>query len=1374
MATENQTMMQYFHWDYPSDGSLWQMIIKESEALSKAGISELWLPPPTKAFEAGNAGYGIYDLWDLGEFNQKGSIRTKYGTRSELENALAAIHNAKMKAYLDIVFNHKAGADAPERVKGVPVDPENRNNNIGEEREIEAWTNFRFEGRGDKYSKMKWKHDHFDSVDYDNISRSMQIYRICNRPFDSVVSTDKGNYDFLMFADIDSSNQEVRTELKNWGKWMVEEIKFDGFRIDAAKHIGTDLMSDWLDYMDKTFSDRKLYAVGEYFDEQRDELHNYMDTLKGRVSLFDFPLFFNFRAASENGANFDMRNIVKGTLLESRPQNAATFVENHDTSRDHPVQEWFKPLAYAIILLHENSHPCIFFLDYYGGNGKPGHRQILDKLLKARNSFAYGRQINYFDHQNIAGFTRLGDLNHPYAMAVIMSAGSGGEKRMNTGKGNTVFYDITGNISDKVKTDKNGDGIFRCNGGSVSVWVEEKLNEETTKESEEKEEKPSEKETDNLVINFKRPQDWGSNIFIHYWNTIPERKQTQWPGEQMEKICGDCYRFSFENVKAARFVINDGNGHQTIDLGRDRSGFYKDGKWYDTDPDDHAPEVKVSPRGGLYNEPIKVKIESSNITDEIYYTFKDPSMPGIRWERYTEPLDIKETCTLAVRASCRGGQLGMVRLYQYEISKNVSEEEPQIVSEHKCGIYEAPFDEVFSVTAGKNTTLTAYYTIDGKEPDETSQVYLKLTKEATGTGTKTVNGKAIRIKEKTNVRFLLVDSNGKKVRKSFCYSIEPKKASSDFRDETIYFVVTTRFYDGNESTDFFCRDRIQFANGQHVDPHWRGDFRGLIDQLDYIRELGFTAIWITPPVENRSGLDYHGYHPYDWTRIDPRLESEGATYADLIREIHERGMKIIQDVVINHSSQYGIRNKVWIDRLPIKYYVPRGSEQGKIDNGPYKGNLGSYASPFREDNDNPLAPEWFRRRQESDPHGTEPLQDPLTSENVPNPGYNPQRFFGTDPKTLDKTWYHQEGFIAGGDWEAAAPLEHRHMAGDCLDLNTENDTVKDYLMHAIDKYLEMGVDALRIDTAKHIERDNLLEYVNHWKTIKPNLFVFGEVLVKGTGWGDLFGDDNGPSQIRPWWYTRLGHDPKNPQSGGNSGFSVLDFSLFSTFRDNIQNGNFNGIGGVLSRDWVYGDPTTLVTFFQNHDVGPDNDFRYRFGGNESKAAMAYNLLWTIRGIPCLYYGEEIKFMGGAPQDIVSNNDTLNMTGRAYFGDNLTPDNIDKTKSHVLFRHIQRLNLIRKNVPALCRGTMKNMSEWGGGMSFIRDCGNGNCAAVGLAAGNDVDITLNVENGNYADAVTGNRVSVTDGRLQFHVKAFSAGIYVRNGDGKIGNDLEYLR
>ena len=597
----------------------------------------------------------------------------------------------------------------------------------------------------------------------------------------------------------------------------------------------------------------------------------------------------------------------------------------------------------------------------------------------------------------------------------------------------------------------------------------------------------------------------------------------------------------------------------------------------------------------------------------------------------------------------------------------------------------------------------------------------------------------------------------------------PPPPGGDFRAETIYFVMTARFFDGDPSNNYYNRDRIKTG-----DPQWRGDFKGLISQLDYIKDLGFTAIWITPPVVNRSGLDYHGYHAYDWTQVDPRLESPGATYQDFITAAHARGLKVVQDVVINHSSQYGIRGKVFIDHLPIKYYRPAGG--APINNGPYQGNLGDYLSPFREDNDNPVAPPWFAARQTSDPAGTTPLVDPRTGTAVPLAGYDANRFFGVDIAGLDPRWYHTDGFIAGGDWESATPLQRKTIAGDAIDLATESQVVRDYLNAAIARYLDMGVDAIRLDTLKHVERSDALSYVNTWKAHKPGLFVFGEDLVKGTGFGSELANDNASAVIRPWWYTRLTTDPANPTGGGDSGLSVLDFSLFSTFRDNIRNGNFSGIGGVLAFDWVYGDATRLVTFFQNHDVGPDNDFKFRFGGEAWKAAMAYNLLWTIRGIPCLYQGEEIEFMPGAPEDIDGPTMTLDQTGRAYYGDHLTPGAIAATQAHPLYRHVRRLNQIRRAIPALQKAPMSQVNEFGNGISFVRDFPGGpSYAVVGLAAASAQGFTVTgVRNGTYRDAVTGAAIVVGNATLSFTVNPSSAGIYVLDGPGKIGVDGDFLR
>jgi glycosidase len=611
-------------------------------------------------------------------------------------------------------------------------------------------------------------------------------------------------------------------------------------------------------------------------------------------------------------------------------------------------------------------------------------------------------------------------------------------------------------------------------------------------------------------------------------------------------------------------------------------------------------------------------------------------------------------------------------------------------------------------------------------------------------------------------------SSSSSISSSSANATTPPPSAMDFRKETIYFLLTARFYDGDSSNNYYNRDRYKAG-----DPQWRGDFKGLISKLDYIKDLGFTAIWITPPVENRSGLDYHGYHTYDLYNVDPRLESVGVNYKKFIDAAHAKGLKVIQDVVINHSSQYGLRNAVWIDHLPLKYYVPNGGAQGNTVNGPYLGNLGDYTNTFRDDNDNPVAPQWFRDRHTSDAAGTVPLVDPKTGVSVPKAGYNPNRFFGIDAATLDPNWYHLDGFIAGGDWENPLSLQRKHLAGDTIDLATERQNVKDYINGAMHQYLDMGVDAIRLDTVKHIERNELLSYVNNWKAYKPGLFVFGENLVKGTGLGSELANDNASAVIRPWWYTRTTNNPSDPRAGGDSGFSVLDFSVFSTFRDNLTKGHFGGLGGILSWDWIYGDATKLVTFFQNHDVGPDNDFKFRYGGDIGNAAMAYNFLWTNRGIPTLYYGEEIMFQGGLAQDISGNNDTLDQTGRAYFGDAL--DN-PSTTQHALYQHVKRLNQIRSAVPALQKAATTQVNEWGAGMSFVRDLASqGSYAVVGLASGAAQSVSVSgVRNGNYVDAVTGNRISVNDGTLRFNVASYSAGVYVLNGAGKIGNSGEFLR
>jgi glycosidase len=600
----------------------------------------------------------------------------------------------------------------------------------------------------------------------------------------------------------------------------------------------------------------------------------------------------------------------------------------------------------------------------------------------------------------------------------------------------------------------------------------------------------------------------------------------------------------------------------------------------------------------------------------------------------------------------------------------------------------------------------------------------------------------------------------------------PGRPMGDFREETIYFLMTTRFFNGDPGNDYYNRDRLEMG-----DPTWRGDFKGLIAQLDYLKELGFTAIWITPPVENRSGLDYHGYHAYDFTKIDPRLESPGATYQDLICEAHRRGMRIIQDIVLNHSSNYGLRGLVHNTRAPIKYFRKTGAFPSADPGYPYQTHLGDYRSANREDDDSSLAPQVFR---DPDPQGAKTITCPRCNQAIPVTGFagyqnhDPNHFFNVDANALDKTWYHQAGFIAGGDWENPWALQQKSIAGDCMDLNTEDATVKQHLVDAYGRYLDMGVDALRVDTVKHLERGNLLEYVDAFKARKPGLFVFGENLVKGTGWGTcLDSSDNGPADIRPWWYTRTTQD-KCGSGHDDSGFSVLDFSLMSTFRDNLSQGRFGGLSGVFARDGLYGDATKLVTFLDNHDIGPQNDWKYRFAGTDGALATSLSLLWLVRGIPCLFYGTEIRFMAGA--EIDGTDAPHKTSGRAYFGDHLLPENLAATKGNKFFKHIQRLNQIRAASPALQKGVMKNFGDNDNAFWTLRDYNDGeSVAVVGISQGGGNISVGGVKGGTYVDAVTGASQTVAEGgTLSFDVKAGSAGVWLLKGPGKIGQDGDYLR
>ena len=150
----NQTVMQYFEWYLPSDGQHWNHLAEDAQHLSDLGISHVWMPPAFKGTNKDDVGYGVYDLFDLGEFDQKGTIRTKYGFKDEYLNAINRLKDVGIVPMADVVLNHKAAADKLETFEVVEVDPEDRTKEISKPFEIEGWTHFTFDGRQKAYNDL--------------------------------------------------------------------------------------------------------------------------------------------------------------------------------------------------------------------------------------------------------------------------------------------------------------------------------------------------------------------------------------------------------------------------------------------------------------------------------------------------------------------------------------------------------------------------------------------------------------------------------------------------------------------------------------------------------------------------------------------------------------------------------------------------------------------------------------------------------------------------------------------------------------------------------------------------------------------------------------------------------------------------------------------------------------------------------------------------------------------------------------------------------------------------------------------------------------------------------------------------------------------
>jgi alpha-amylase len=451
----NGVMMQGFYWDVPTStpaGTWWQNLGSKATELSQAGITAVWLPPAYKGSGAQDVGYGVYDRYDLGEFNQKGTVATRYGTLAQLQSCITALHGKGVQVYEDMVMNHLTSADAQEQF------------NVGGTN-YNVYTSFTYPGRNNVYSTYKWHYYNFNATQQ---APNNGWYQWNAYDFQPYANGDA--YDNLLGSEIRYADVNQRTETKNWGNWITTKLNLDGYRLDATKHIQTSFVNEWLDAVKGTSG---RFAVSEAWFRNLSDLNNYAAATGGRTSLFDVPLHYTFQDMSNGNGAWDMRGLQFAGFTEANGALSVSFVDNHDT--DHREGALYSPvvnlkmLAYAYILTREKGYPCVYYRDFY----EYGLGTQLKKLLAIRKANAYGAANEYtgVNDANVYAYSRAGDATHKGLLLLLNDGGSAASKGITTPFPNATLTDATGNNTGTVTTNASGYGVFPVGARSYAAWV---------------------------------------------------------------------------------------------------------------------------------------------------------------------------------------------------------------------------------------------------------------------------------------------------------------------------------------------------------------------------------------------------------------------------------------------------------------------------------------------------------------------------------------------------------------------------------------------------------------------------------------------------------------------------------------------------------------------------------------------------------------------------------------------------------------------------------------------------------------------------------------------------------------------------------------
>ncbi len=426
-------------------------------------------------------------------------------------------------------------------------------------------------------------------------------------------------------------------------------------------------------------------------------------------------------------------------------------------------------------------------------------------------------------------------------------------------------------------------------------------------------------------------------------------------------------------------------------------------------------------------------------------------------------------------------------------------------------------------------------------------------------------------------------------------SLSANQAQGVTNKDLIYLIMPDRFSNGDTKNDSVAGMREQGINRAKMFSRHGGDIQGVMDHLDYLKDLGVTAIWLTPAIENdEPSASYHGYAVTDHYKIDPRYGTN-ALYKEFVEKCHKMGMKVVMDLVHNHAGTEGYT----IQDMPMKSWVHQWPKYTTSN---------------------------FRDAAVMDPHASP-----------------------ADKKKMLDGWF-----------------DHR-----MADMNENNPYVQNFLTQNHIWWVEYsGVDGFRLDTYPYNDPQYMSDWAVKVKAEFPHLSIFGETLVWSAANQAFFTEGNTVNR---------GFDTHLP--GVTDG--VWKEAVYEAL--NGKEGWTDGVNrlySVMAQDFLYKDATKNTIFLDNHDM---SRFLSVVGEDITKYKSGMAMLMTMRGVPQMYYGDEIlmknfsnpdglvreDFPGGWPGD---KDNKFSAKGRS-------------DKENDAFNYVRTLANYRKHTTALQTGKM---------------------------------------------------------------------------------------